>query len=277
MYKLDYKDHSQNAGIYKITNVINNLSYIGSAVNLKARLQRHHYDLINKRHNNLHLQRSFELNGLDAFIVEILEEFEFIKREDLLKIEESYIVINDSIRNGFNQILNNSLHFGWLNKQKDHINSNNKINSKPIFVFNRFSGEREFEFDSISDCAKYLNLESTNISQCCKKRLRYLKNYTFCYKQDFDENNNYICNSHWAKDKPMNPNHRERLTNININRLGKKIYKYDLNYNLIEIYASRSIADRENGFKTETLRWQAGKNTPYMGFYWFYQEYKHKL
>ena len=38
------------------------------------------------------------------------------------------------------------------------------------------------------------------------------------------------------------------------NPKSKIVYKYDLNYNLIETYYSRSEAERQNGFKKEFLR-----------------------
>ena len=82
------------SGIYKITNVINGNTYIGSAVNLHRRLSRHHSALVSNRHKNAHLQSSWNKYGADNFTFEILENCEkerVIEREqyymDLLKPE----------------------------------------------------------------------------------------------------------------------------------------------------------------------------------------------
>ena len=44
-------------GIYKIINTENGKIYIGQSINISHRWNCHKYDLKNKRHKNLHLQR----------------------------------------------------------------------------------------------------------------------------------------------------------------------------------------------------------------------------
>jgi len=75
-------------GIYKITNIITNAIYIGSSVKIKKRWWRHVNDLKNKKHDNIHLQRSWNKYGEDKFKFEIIKE---CLVEDLLKIEQNYL------------------------------------------------------------------------------------------------------------------------------------------------------------------------------------------
>ena len=87
------------AGVYKITNVINNKSYIGSSFDIYNRL--HVYPSLNKhkRVHNKHLQNSFTKYGIDNFIVSILEflDISTLKkdeiREELRILEQKWVNI----------------------------------------------------------------------------------------------------------------------------------------------------------------------------------------
>jgi len=64
---------SQSAGVYVITNTVNDKIYIGSTTNLRLRWQQHSSDLRLKRHRNSHLQRAYNKYGADAFRFDVLE------------------------------------------------------------------------------------------------------------------------------------------------------------------------------------------------------------
>ena len=76
------------SGIYKITNIINNKIYIGSACNYNARKASHLFELRNNKHGNNRLQNSFNKYGEDSFKFELLEK---CNKNDLIKIEQYYI------------------------------------------------------------------------------------------------------------------------------------------------------------------------------------------
>lgn len=61
-----------NTGIYKIENKLNSKCYIGSAVNIKARLAVHRSDLNLNRHCNSYLQRAWNKYGENSFNFEPL-------------------------------------------------------------------------------------------------------------------------------------------------------------------------------------------------------------
>lgn len=64
---------SRKSGIYKIENLINNMVYIGSAIDLQSRFNLHRHDLRHNKHDNTHLQRAWNLYGEENFVFEILE------------------------------------------------------------------------------------------------------------------------------------------------------------------------------------------------------------
>ena len=92
-----------NRGIYKITNVINGMIYIGSSVELKKRITQHKSDLRNNRHHSPRLQNSFNKYGKENFVFEIIEELD-CDRETLREVEQHYLdKYNSYDRNtGFN-------------------------------------------------------------------------------------------------------------------------------------------------------------------------------
>lgn len=87
-------------GIYKITNLINNKIYIGSSYHdIKMRFRRHKSDLNRNKHDNKHLQASWNKYGSDNFIFEIIE---YCESSECIKREQYYI---DSLKPQYNKCL----------------------------------------------------------------------------------------------------------------------------------------------------------------------------
>ena len=61
----------KKCGIYKITNIINNKVYVGSAVNVTYRFKTHKRLLKQNKHFNTHLQSSYNKYGKDNFKFEM--------------------------------------------------------------------------------------------------------------------------------------------------------------------------------------------------------------
>lgn len=79
------------AGIYKITNTLNGLYYIGSTVNIKKRHYGHFSKLRVNKHDNFHLQAAFNKYGESAFHFEIVEECLGKSIEELRAVEQKYL------------------------------------------------------------------------------------------------------------------------------------------------------------------------------------------
>ena len=60
-------------GIYSIKNKVTNFIYIGLSTNIEQRFSFHKKRLFTGKHKNKHLQSSFNANGSDNFIFEIIE------------------------------------------------------------------------------------------------------------------------------------------------------------------------------------------------------------
>lgn len=62
------------SGIYAITNRVTGCRYVGSSVQIAARLRRHRRELDRDSHTNQYLQRAWNKYGALAFVFEVLEE-----------------------------------------------------------------------------------------------------------------------------------------------------------------------------------------------------------
>jgi group I intron endonuclease len=85
-------------GIYYIINRHNSKLYIGRSVNLKKRFKEHSQYLRHSSHHNIALQRSFNLHGIDAFDIGVLE---LCDSSDSAKLEGFYINKYQSLDSNF--------------------------------------------------------------------------------------------------------------------------------------------------------------------------------
>lgn len=73
------------SGVYKITNLINDKIYVGSANNLRARWHRHRSELSKNKHHNKHLQSSWNKYGEDCFefrVIEIVDNISILQNRE---------------------------------------------------------------------------------------------------------------------------------------------------------------------------------------------------
>jgi len=79
------------SGIYRIRSIINGKVYVGSAVNLRDRInQGHIWRLKKQKHDNCHLQNHCNKYGIEDLVFEILE---FCPKEKLIEREKYYFSI----------------------------------------------------------------------------------------------------------------------------------------------------------------------------------------
>ena len=93
-------------GVYRIINTITQASYIGSSVCVEQRLRTHKKDLLKNVHHNQKLQTDFNIYGLKAFDVEILEDLGDddinVDRNYLFEREQYYIDLLKTKEHGYN-------------------------------------------------------------------------------------------------------------------------------------------------------------------------------
>lgn len=86
-----------NSGVYKITNIVNNNIYIGSATNFNNRWRTHKLSLQNNKHHSLYLQNAWNKYGKESFVFEIIEQVK--DKTKLIEREQHYL---DTIKTEYN-------------------------------------------------------------------------------------------------------------------------------------------------------------------------------
>ena len=92
----EWKDIGKISGIYKIINKVNGKYYVGSSLNIldnndHGRWHKHKRCLKENVHRNDYLQNAWNKYGENQFNFVIVEQLPNITREELLKIEQSYL------------------------------------------------------------------------------------------------------------------------------------------------------------------------------------------
>lgn len=270
MLRVEISQLPKCSGIYMFKNTKNNKVYIGSTVNLNGRIKKHFYEIKKEVHHNSHLQRAVKKYGEKSFEIYLLKVFDKVSVEELRKAEEIFILEYNSYEKGYNMLENKSKHLTKLNQSESHIKSNKKRSSKPVMMFDKLTGKHLITFDSVSKTALYLGISSSNVSKACRREEKsFRQSYTFCYKDNFDSNKNYS----YRKSKVVaSEETKQKLRKSS--KWSKKTYQYNLNWNLVNIYDSRSEAERQNSFRKEQLRNKIDKQTPFEGYYWTHNKVK---
>lgn len=166
-------------GIYKIYNKENNNTYIGQSKNIENRLNKHIEDLKNNKHHQHNLQKEYNNfkktiknqykgNELFSYIdydklvfekyyrMEILKDFEHYSLEELLKLEDEYILEYRNIQDGYKQKTNEEIKpSDALEDVFELIKESKKSNPRYWeFINNKIEDDRD-KFKELRD--EYLN------------------------------------------------------------------------------------------------------------------------
>lgn len=147
-----------NCGIYKITNTINNKTYIGSSVNILNREYKHFWMLKKGLHDNEYLQKSFNKYGEKFFLFEVIEYCDY---NSLIDKENYYIELYESnnLNKGYNLAKVNDFRRNTFNEEvkvklsKHNLHKNGNINR---YSLTNIKTNVEFVFDNLVDGANYL-------------------------------------------------------------------------------------------------------------------------
>lgn len=95
------------AKIYIIRNKINDWVYIGATINIASkRLTEHKSNATNNRFIESKFYKAMNEIGHDNFYIEIIEYYSCENEKELHEREDGYILLNDSINNGYNSQFN---------------------------------------------------------------------------------------------------------------------------------------------------------------------------
>ena len=90
--KNEYKQAKRPMGVYRIRNTRNDKSYIGSATDLPAKINRHKAELKFGSHRNRELQKEWNLFGELCFQFEVLDELDHKKDSPSNPVEELHVL-----------------------------------------------------------------------------------------------------------------------------------------------------------------------------------------
>lgn len=207
-------------GIYMLFNIYNNKCYVGSTNNFYRRKNEHFNYLRNNKHHSDHLQKAYNKYGEDKFIFIVLEE---CKIENFISREIFWIKIKNSLdsKYGYNiaipqknenlisreettlkKIINSHKQYYGDNRisleefiqgkrAKDLVERLGSQNKEKVLVFNKTTGIKEYEFESIVSAATYFKVSQKRISDVCNNRKDSWVGYIFVKEKDFDEDKEY--------------------------------------------------------------------------------------
>ena len=127
-------------GIYKIQNIVTLQIYVGLSNDIIRRKKEHLTSLLGNRHENKHLQHSFNKYGKDNFQFTIIDSNNNYSIKDLELLEKLYIMKYNSFNKteGFNKTLGGErgcLGYNHTEYNLNRISENNYQNKKvKIFV-----------------------------------------------------------------------------------------------------------------------------------------------
>lgn len=168
------------SGIYIIRNLTNNKVYIGKSKNVNQRKNAHFSALKLNKHNNQHLQNSYNKYGKDNFEFDILEYCE----EHLLPIKEMYYI--ELYKNNYNiiQSIDNRQNFPQEMKDKMKQSKINKGLTVSIYSYN-INTQEIIKWNSIKECSRTLNLDRRVIQKILKGKKYSYKGYIFSFNTSF--------------------------------------------------------------------------------------------
>ena len=202
---------------------------------------------VNSYNYNCKFYTALRKYGFDSFKYEVLytviDDDEEKVMWQLNKLECYYIGLNDSFRNGYNQSIGGDTN-GFGNFQYD-LNGN--------FIK---------EYKSIAEAKEYAGIADSLISACCLYKSKSAGGYQWRYKGDKQPG------VYKKYTKPLKYKHQNKDK-------WRKVYKYDLDNNLINIYDSLTIVSNELDVNTGTMHGWVKRHKIVDGFYYSFNKIDH--
>lgn len=194
--------------IYKITNIINQKSYIGLTTRTVEERWQEHLRAMQNYKEKRPLYSALYKYGISNFTVETIEE---INNEQLEEREKYWIAYYDTYYNGYNATLGGD--GKWEKNVEQYTKNGDYITTYPNAII----------------AAKATGISEGSIRATCRKEYKYSYDFLFKYKDD---------------PTPV----QELVNNLKNNKCFKKvIYQYKLDGTLLAIYPSVQEAKIQTG------------------------------
>ena len=180
--------------VYMIRNKVNGKLYFGITVN---DFQTRYYGNILKYTHNEHLKHSIKKYGIENF--EINEQFDIAYNEDdLWDLEDMYICLYDTIKNGYNERRSGSKHKGrgHFNHKEETKNKITEAVRQDVVCLNTGEVFHGILLAYHWATGKYDDKNISGICRCCKGEPDYKTRYkhpetgeklVWRYKEDYDK------------------------------------------------------------------------------------------
>lgn len=119
--------------VYEILNISNHKRYIGCSADVKSRWNHHKHLLRLNKHNNKHLQSSWNNHGEDNFIFTILFQFKdinemYAKEKELVKLDSNlFYNLSEGGRGS-------SAGFKWSDESRKKLSESKKLTAKNVMT-----------------------------------------------------------------------------------------------------------------------------------------------
>lgn len=259
------EDKQKNIGVYKISNTLSGRYYIGYSTNIDRRFCVHRSKLKQNCHDNIFLQRAYNLDGEDKFIYDIIHICD--TDEEAKEIELKYLTdlsIRDML---YNLNYNNSGGDLMTNHPDKKIIREKILKSHADTIIKMSLEERKEKFGKCGE--KNGMYGKTHTEEVRQKMSQLKKGNTYCKgKKLSDETkqklSNIRKNNYTGEDNPFFGKHhtdetKEKIREKNKGKLPPNIMKISIDGN---IYISMREASRQLDIPTPTILWRVKSKNP---------------
>lgn len=244
--------------VYKITNKINNLVYIGSSNEVERRWRQHKLASINENdhHYNYPLMEAFREFGINNFTFEIVETLP--DWETMIKAEHNWIKKENCVKpNGYNQTDKTDSPMFDPNIAKKMSNTKREKYGKKICEIDSNNNILSI-WNSLAEAGEATGLNRFKISNVCNGIRLTTGNRRFRF---LDENNQII-----EPEIKTNQVQTNRIT-----KTSKKVCAFNLNNELIATFDSLQLAAQFCKGNSSTISAVCrGRRNTHKGYIWRY-------
>lgn len=244
--------------IYKITNKINNMVYIGSSIDVERRWRQHKEASINEKdhHYNYPLMKDFRKFGIDNFQFEIIDTLS--NWQSMIEAEHNWIIKeNCVVPNGYNQTTNTDSPMFDSAIAKKMSDTKRKKYGKRVCEIDENNNILHI-WDSLAEAGEDTALDRFKISAVCSGTRLTTGNRIFRF---LNEENQII-----IPEQKINQVQSNRIT-----KSSKKVIKLNENDEELQIYDTIALAAADNGCDASGISKVCnGKRNKCGGFKWKY-------
>jgi group I intron endonuclease len=257
-------DNQKNIGVYKISNILSGRYYIGYSTNINRRFTVHRSKLKKNCHDNIFLQRAYNLDGEDKFKYEIIHKCD--TEEEAKEIELQYLT-DLNIRNIIYNLNFNNSGGDLLTNHPDKEKIREKIIKTQLENMSKLSSEeRKQKYGKFGENNGMYG--KTHTDEVRKQLSDTHKGNTYCLgKKASDETRQKISENAKLKIGEKNPFYGKHHSEETIKKIKEKS-KGRLPPNIIKIlidekiYISITEASRQLNIPTPTILWRLNSKNP---------------